>query len=195
MHCRLSANRPSADSPGSGDPVSDLLSAPSRRNVKALTEALVNVREGGPAVAIFRTKRYGLYRVAGTATKSEVYGSLLLAGEPLGIAGSPSPRVVGIEGGEGEWIPEVAGDVQPVDVAHGEVVSALFEAEPYGQFVITGHAVALGDRSMMLGGWLLNAGGEPGRAVRLIDRLDSSASDAAPPPAADIVVDTSSPAI
>jgi hypothetical protein len=165
-----------------------ILNAPTRRDVKALTDDLASLGVGDIVSITFRTERYGTYRVSGIAMESGVYDALVVAGEPLGVGSRPSTSVVDIDMETIDLGSHVNENVSPLDVVHGDVVSVLFHVLPYGDFVITGHAVALGDSSLMVGGWLVRASGGPGLAVCTVERHEANSSASPVPAQADIEV-------
>lgn len=160
------------------------LSAPKRRDVKAITAALSDTKAGDHVVALFRDERYGLYQVVGKTATSAAYDGLVLAGAPLGVPGrvassllSIAPVSAGIFTGRGT-------DPDIDTLTHGQFITAWFQTNAWGSFTISGHLVALGREALMLGGWFVRSKGNPGAHVRGGILLpDSLASDPAPSPA------------
>ena len=145
-----------------------LLTAPTRRDPKGLSAVLTDVAKGDAVSALFRSDRYGVYRIFGHTYASVAYDGFLLAGAPLGVPGRLSGDLVRLDRlGDDPWdIPQ--GSPMPLGtVAHGDLVAARFDAHPYGEFVAVGHAIGLGTSSLVVGGWLVASAGESG--VRLID--------------------------
>lgn len=169
--------------------VSDLFAAPVRRNLRDLSQALEKLATGDPVSVLFRTKRYGIYRIVGKATWSDVHGALAIAGETLGVAGRPSSAIVRIDSDPVYLDPHTICPAAASQILHGDLISARFECFPYGEFVIAGHAVALGERMTMLGGWLVSVDGKEGRALRAVHQLRQEGTSAARPPRASILAD------
>lgn len=225
-----------------------VLTAPKRRDVKALTSALADVNVRDRVSVVLRDDRYGLHQVTGTVTTSVAYDGPVLAGVAVGANGKPHPALVALTvldtqvpaetiatppldavvDGDwpghaspatdlidlhdyaslvGDWpggqtaathtapaAPEPGTPVAADQVVHGDLVVATFECRPWGVFTITGHAVALGQNAVMVGGWLLNTDHGmttyPGARVTGVRLLDADASDGTPPPVAEVVTDT-----
>lgn len=166
------------------------LSAPKRRDVKALTAALAETKTGDQIVALFRDDRYGVYQVVGKVGTSCAYDGPVLAGIPLGQKGRPAASLVALGPyGPGAAFAAKGSQVDLGTMTHGDLLTAWFSAEPWGAFTVTGHVVALGADALMLGGLLLRTGSDAGVLLRGGLVLDRSLSTCDVPPHADIVID------
>lgn len=70
------------------------------------------------------------------------------------------------------------GKVDPADVHHGEPVLAHLMVSAWGRFLVEGHAVALGRKTMLVGGWVIGHDQSPGARLLSLARLDPAVIDA-----------------
>jgi len=145
---------------------------PSRRNVKALTDAIASLESGTPVSAVFVTKRYGAFTIEGTAFVSASVKTLTVGGrsieqnlkphkslqvlitdgndaaEPVDIADTDTELVADAEPTTGAVTLDDASTPAPIVTAtdaplqHGDLVSAVLIDPAYGRFTVTGVAVA-----------------------------------------------------
>ncbi len=148
----------------------DSLRVPAKRNLAALRAGIEEASgsEGTLLRAVFRSPRYGVISVAGAGQRSAVMNALGVANFFVDPGAKPAGDLVAVGPDEAEQ----TGDETPVaDLAHADIVTAGFEHPVYGDFGITGAALAAADSDdLWLGGWLLRAAGEPAAHLRTVHR-------------------------
>jgi len=160
---------------------------PSRRNVKALTDAIATLESGTPVSAMFLTKRYGAFTITGAAFISASVKTLTIGGrsieqnlkphKSLQALQSPEP----LEQSDASAEPGAHGDA-PV-VTHGDLVSVDFVDPAYGPFTVTGVGVASTVSDVVLvGGWFVSQAGTTAPRVVGVEVLAANGSHEYPLP-------------
>jgi len=159
---------------------------PTRRNVKVLTDAIASLESGSSVSAVFLTKRYGAFTIAGTAFISESVKTLTVGGrsieqnlkphkslQALNLDAAPHDPATG-EDGSAAMMPRVQ---------HGDLVSARFVDSAYGPFTVTGVSVAstVGD-VVLVGGWFVSQAGSAAPRLVAVEVLAENGSHEYPLP-------------
>jgi hypothetical protein len=153
-----------------------MLTVPTRRNVKVLTDAIASLESGTAVSATFLTKRYGAFTIEGTAFISASVKTLTVGGRSIeqnlkphkslqalqadAVVDGPAPDAADA-GPEPAPAPVITG------VEHGDLIAARFVDSAYGPFTVTGVSVASTVSDVVLvGGWFVSQAGET--APRLV---------------------------
>lgn len=163
---------------------------PSRRNVKALTDAIATLESGTPVSAMFLTKRYGAFTITGAAFISASVKTLTVGGRSIEQNLKPHKSLQALqpleplqpqEPGDASTEPGADGDA-PV-VAHGDLVSVHFVDPAYGPFTVTGVGVASTVSDVVLvGGWFVSQAGTTAPRVARVEVLAASGTHEYPLP-------------
>lgn len=153
----------------------DSLRIPAKRNLAALRAGIeeASASEGTLLRAVFRTTRYGVVSVAGAGHRSAVMNALGVANYFVDPGAKPAAELAAIGPDEAE---DTGDETAVAELAHADVVTAGFEHPVYGDFTITGAALAAADsEDLWVGGWLLRAAGEPAARLRAVHRHGAAA--------------------
>jgi len=157
---------------------------PSRRNVKALTDAIGTLESGTPVSAMFLTKRYGAFTINGAAFISASVKTLTVGGRSIEQNLKPHKSLQALqplEPGDPAAEPAEGGDA-PV-VAHGDLISVHFVDPAYGPFTVTGVGVASTVSDVVLvGGWFVSQAGATAPRVASVVVLAASGTHEYPLP-------------
>jgi hypothetical protein len=156
---------------------------PSRRNVKALTDAIATVESGTPISAMFLTKRYGAFTIDGAAFISASVKTLTIGGRSIEQNLKPHKSLQALQQLEpDDGAAPGAGGTAPV-VAHGDLVSVNFTDPAYGAFTVTGVGVASTVSDVVLvGGWFVSQAGTTAPRVVSVEVLAASGTHEYPMP-------------
>jgi len=157
---------------------------PSRRNVKALTDAIATLESGTPVSAMFLTKRYGAFTINGAAFISASVKTLTIGGRSIEQNLKPHKSLQALqalEPGDAGAEPGAGGDAP--DVAHGDLISVRFVDPAYGPFTVTGVGVASTVSDVVLvGGWFVSQAGTTAPRVASVEVLAASGTHEYPLP-------------
>jgi hypothetical protein len=145
----------------------DLLKHSRRREVKAMTELLAELKAGHHVRATMTHERYGVFVVEGPAYWSGVVKNLMVGSLIVDSNLKPDKSLLSIT-----LVEESARDKGSLDapvgtdpsvlhesalgVEHSRVVRAIFEQKPHGQFTVTGIAVESDDLAILsVGTWFI----------------------------------------
>lgn len=141
---------------------------PLRRDVKALRQAIADLRTGDPVRVTVRSPRHGLY-VIGGAVRTGVGGQQMVGDVFLG----PSSEIQRIDVAQPIELPaEAAPAGSGADHAHGDLVRVTFASDAHGAFEITGPLTAGSDRYLLVGGWIVFDDGLVAPRVARVEKLD-----------------------
>ena len=157
---------------------------PSRRNVKALTDAIATLESGTPVSAMFLTKRYGAFTIDGAAFISASVKTLTVGGRSIEQNLKPHKSLQALQPLDPDEAGTEPGErgVAPV-VAHGDLVSVRFVDPAYGPFTVTGVGVASTVSDVVLvGGWFVSQAGTTAPRVERVEVLAASGTHEYPLP-------------
>lgn len=171
---------------------------PSRRNVKVLTDAIASLESGTNVSAMFLTKRYGAFTIAGTAFVSASVKTLTVGGRPIEQNLKPHKSLQALQplDEDSDVAADASGDTAGDTTAdtstgpsadqavqHGDLISVLFVDPAYGQFTVTGVGVASTVSDVVLvGGWFVSQSGQSAPRVVSVDVLAAAGSHDYPLP-------------
>lgn len=150
--------------------VADLLKPPARRDVKAMTTTLGQLKSGDQVRAVLMLDKYGVVIVEGQACWSNTVKNFLLGGLPIESGLKPDKSLLAISMDQAPATMTASnaptanfGDYESLhelaqSIGHGDVVRATFEQKPYGQFIVTGTAVQTADRAVTAIGTMFISG-------------------------------------
>jgi hypothetical protein len=159
---------------------------PTRRNVKVLTDTIASLESGTGVSAMFLTKRYGAFTIAGTAFISPAVKTLTVGGRSIeqNLKPHKSLQSLSTDDAADGAATVVAGADAPIPVVqHGDLVSARFVDPAYGPFTVTGVSVAstVGD-VVLVGGWFVSQAGAAAPRLVGVEVLAASGSHEYPLP-------------
>jgi hypothetical protein len=173
---------------------------PTRRNVKVLTEAIASLQHGTDVSAMFLTKRYGAFTIAGTAFISASVKTLTVGGRSIEQNLKPHKSLQALQAVQTDAPAEESDTdaaaaaaesepaVEPVQpdagaVQHGDLVFARFVDPAYGQFSVIGVSVGSTVSDVVLvGGWFLSQAGSTAPRLVSIEVLAESGTHEYPVP-------------
>jgi hypothetical protein len=177
---------------------------PTRRNVKVLTDAIATLKHGTDVSAMFLTKRYGAFTIAGTAFISASVKTLTVGGRSIEQNLKPHKSLQALqtdapaeesdadaaaaESDANAAAADAADAVEPVQpdasaVQHGDLVFARFVDPAYGQFSVIGVSVGSTVSDVVLvGGWFLSQAGSTAPRLVSIEVLAESGTHEYPMP-------------
>ncbi|WP_165384910.1 hypothetical protein [Cryobacterium sp. SO1] len=156
---------------------------PSRRNVKALTDAIATLESGTPVSAMFLTKRYGAFTIDGAAFISASVKTLTIGGRSIEQNLKPHKSLQALQPLEPDAGAEPGADGAAPVVAHGDLVSVNFIDPAYGSFTVTGVGVASTVSDVVLvGGWFVSQAGTTAPRVVSVEVLAASGTHEYPLP-------------
>lgn len=159
--------------------IADVLKTSRRREVKAMTALLAELKAGQHVRAVMTHERYGVFVVEGPAYWSNVVNNFMVGSLVVDSNLKPDKSLLSIalieEPAQGEDTLDAPLGNDPstlsesaLGVEHGRVVRATFEQKPHGQFSVTGIAVESDDRTILsVGTWLIRHNGTAN--PRLVD--------------------------
>jgi hypothetical protein len=172
---------------------------PTRRNVKVLTDAISSLQHGTDVSAMFLTKRYGAFTIAGTAFISASVKTLTVGGRSIEQNLKPHKSLQALQAVQTDAPAEESDTdaataaesepaVEPVQpdasaVQHGDLVFARFVDPAYGQFSVIGVSVGSTVSDVVLvGGWFLSQSGSTAPRLVSIEVLAESGTHEYPVP-------------
>lgn len=161
----------------------DIFDNPTRRDMKTIAQNLKGLDTGNSLTVLVEHSRYGLAVIQGDVQVSDAQEvpKLLLAGRVIGkqfkkswAADTELRSVITDE------VSFSGSQVDTDNIEHGDLVTARFSSNPYGEFTITGVATKGEDNeTVVLYGWILS---EPADRVLGVETVLATGSHSLPVP-------------